>query len=53
MHYLLTHPFNRPVRSRSGKPGKVYKLGDKNGKANIDEYAPIYTPDQWKFDGAC
>jgi photosystem II protein len=40
------------VRStRAGKPGFVYKLGLKNGKANIDEYAPIYTPDQWKFDG--
>jgi photosystem II protein len=29
----------------------VYKLGMKNGKANIDEYAPIYTPDEWKVDG--
>lgn len=38
-------------KTRDGKAGFVYKLGQKNGKGNIDEYAPIYTPDQWKFDG--
>jgi len=38
-------------RTRDGKAGFVYKLGNKNGKANIDEYAPIYTPDAWKVDG--
>ena len=37
--------------TRSGKPGLVYKLGMKNGKGNIDEYAPIYTPEEWKVDG--
>ena len=36
---------------RDGKKGFVYKLGLKNGKGNIDEYAPIYTPEEWKFDG--
>lgn len=29
----------------------MYKLGMKNGKGNIDEYAPIYTPEEWKVDG--
>lgn len=29
----------------------MYKLGLRNGKANIDEYAPIYTPEQFKTDG--
>ena len=37
--------------TRSGKAGLVYKLGMKNGKGNIDEYAPIYTPEEWKVDG--
>jgi len=44
-------PFFPLLRRRDGKAGYVYKLGIKNGKANIDEYAPIYTPDAWKFDG--
>jgi hypothetical protein len=38
-------------RSRGGKAGYVYKLGLRNGKANIDEYAPIYTPEEFKTDG--
>ena len=38
-------------RSRNGKAGYVYKLGLRNGKANIDEYAPIYTPSEFKTDG--
>ena len=29
----------------------VYKLGMKNGKGNVDEYSPIFTPEEWKFDG--
>jgi len=29
----------------------VYKLGLRNGKANIDEYAPSYTPEEFKTDG--
>ncbi len=29
----------------------MYKLGLRNGKANIDEYAPIYTPEEFKTDG--
>ena len=36
---------------RNGKAGYVYKLGLRNGKANIDEYAPIYTPSEFKTDG--
>ena len=28
----------------NGKPGYVYKLGLRNGKANVDEYSPIYSP---------
>jgi len=38
-------------RTRDGKQGFVYKLGLKNGKANIDEYAPIISPNEWKVDG--
>jgi len=37
--------------TRSGKPGFVYKLGVKNGLGNVDEYSPIYYPDEWKADG--
>jgi photosystem II protein len=37
--------------SRSGKAGYVYKLGLRNGKANVDEYSPIYTPEEFKTDG--
>jgi len=29
----------------------VYKLGLKNGKANVDEYSPIWTPQDFKSDG--
>ena len=36
---------------RSGKSGYVYKLGLRNGKANVDEYSPIYTPQEFKSDG--
>jgi len=35
----------------NGKAGYVYKLGLRNGKANIDEYAPIYVPKDFKTDG--
>merc|ERR1712216_605728 len=38
-------------KTRAGKAGYVYKLGLRNGKANIDEYAPIYTPEEFKTDG--
>ena len=38
-------------KTRTGKAGYVYKLGLRNGKANIDEYAPIYTPEEFKTDG--
>ena len=40
-----------PSRSRNGKAGYVYKLGLRNGKANVDEYSPIYTPEEFKTDG--
>ena len=36
---------------RSCKAGYVYKLGLKNGKANVDEYSPIWTPQDFKSDG--
>ena len=39
------------ARRRSGKAGYVYKLGLKNGKANVDEYSPIWTPRDFKSDG--
>ena len=29
----------------------MYKLGLRNGKANVDEYSPIYTPEEFKTDG--
>ena len=35
----------------NGKPGYVYKLGLRNGKANVDEYSPIYSPNEYKTDG--
>eukprot|EP00352_Strombidinopsis_acuminata_P002664 CAMPEP_0176378878 /NCGR_PEP_ID=MMETSP0126-20121128/29939_1 /TAXON_ID=141414 ORGANISM="Strombidinopsis acuminatum, Strain SPMC142" /NCGR_SAMPLE_ID=MMETSP0126 /ASSEMBLY_ACC=CAM_ASM_000229 /LENGTH=139 /DNA_ID=CAMNT_0017741377 /DNA_START=43 /DNA_END=462 /DNA_ORIENTATION=+ len=35
----------------NGKPGYVYKLGLRNGKANVDEYSPIYLPSEFKTDG--
>ncbi|EEH58943.1 photosystem II PsbR protein, chloroplast precursor [Micromonas pusilla CCMP1545] len=38
-------------KTRSGKAGYVYKLGLRNGKANVDEYSPIYTPEEFKTDG--
>lgn len=38
-------------KTRSGKAGYVYKLGLKNGKANVDEYSPIWTPQDFKSDG--
>ena len=39
------------ARRRSGKAGYVYKLVLKNGKANVDEYSPIWTPQDFKSDG--
>lgn len=39
------------ARRRFGKAGYVYKLGLKNGKANVDEYSPIWTPQDFKSDG--
>lgn len=44
-------PLSLVVHSRSGKAGYVYKLGLRNGKANVDEYSPIYTPSEFKTDG--
>lgn len=38
-------------KTRSGKAGYVYKLGVRNGKANVDEYSPIYDPGEFKTDG--
>merc|ERR1712216_104586 len=38
-------------KTRNGKSGYVYKLGLRNGKANVDEYSPIYTPEEFKTDG--
>lgn len=38
-------------KRRDGKQGYVYSLGLRNGKANVDEYSPIYTPDEFKSDG--
>ena len=29
----------------------MYSLGLRNGRANVDEYSPIYTPDEFKSDG--
>ena len=26
-------------------------MGLRNGKANVDEYSPIYSPDEFKSDG--
>ena len=37
--------------SRDGKAGYVYKLGLRNGKANVDEYSPIWDPNEFKTDG--
>lgn len=36
---------------RGGKAGYVYKLGLRNGKANVDEYSPIWLPQEFKSDG--
>ena len=47
---FFPNPALSPLR-RSGKAGYVYKLGLRNGKANIDEYAPIYDPNEFKTDG--
>jgi photosystem II protein len=44
-------PIALSSHSRSGKAGYVYKLGLRNGKANVDEYSPIYTPEEFKTDG--
>merc|ERR1712100_400069 len=38
-------------KRRDGKSGYVYSLGLRNGKANVDEYSPIYSPDEFKSDG--
>jgi len=38
-------------KTRSGKAGYVYKLGIRNGKANVDEYSPIWSPQEFKSDG--
>ena len=48
---IHTRSFQFKPNSRTGKAGYVYKLGLRNGKANIDEYAPIYTPEEFKTDG--
>jgi photosystem II protein len=45
-----TQPGSAPP-TRQGKPGYVYKLGLKNGRGNVDEYSPIYDPNDWKADG--
>ena len=29
----------------------MYKLGVRNGKANVDEYSPIWDPKEFKTDG--
>lgn len=38
-------------KRRDGKAGYVYSLGLRNGKANVDEYSPIYSPEEFKSDG--
>ncbi|CCO15419.1 predicted protein [Bathycoccus prasinos] len=38
-------------KRRDGKAGYVYSLGVRNGKANVDEYSPIYSPEEFKTDG--
>jgi len=38
-------------KRRDGKAGYVYSLGVRNGKANVDEYSPIYLPEEFKTDG--
>mmetsp|Transcript_27607 Transcript_27607/g.67923 ORF Transcript_27607/g.67923 Transcript_27607/m.67923 type:complete len:138 (-) Transcript_27607:281-694(-) len=38
-------------KTRGGKNGYVYKLGLRNGKANVDEYSPIWDPNSFKTDG--
>lgn len=57
---LLTLPLLLPFSCNSykgkgnkanGKAGYVYKLGLRNGKGNVDEYSPIYTPEEFKSDG--
>jgi photosystem II 10kDa protein len=47
----LTWIFVFRRRRRTGKSGYVYKLGLRNGKANVDEYSPIYLPQDFKSDG--
>ena len=39
------------ARRRGGKAGYVYMLGLRNGKANVDEYSPIWVPQDFKSDG--
>ena len=61
-HALNADPLSSPPSSLScsykgkgsklnGKAGYVYKLGLRNGKANVDEYSPIYDPTEFKTDG--
>merc|ERR1712037_794177 len=46
-----TQAGSAPKNPKTGKPGYVYKLGLKNGKANVDEYSPIYKREEWKAGG--
>ena len=45
------HSYKGKGNKLNGKPGYVYKLGLRNGKANVDEYSPIYSPEEYKTDG--
>ncbi|GAQ79855.1 photosystem II 10 kDa polypeptidepsbR1-2 [Klebsormidium nitens] len=45
-----TMPGSAPPR-RDGKPGVVYRLKAENGKMNVDEYSPIFTPEKWSPTG--
>lgn len=62
---ISTQPGSAPARN--GKPGYVYRLGLANGRGtsvysplathtdasrgNVDEYSPIFDPEDWKKDG--
>nr|ABD37897.1 photosystem II PsbR protein [Mesostigma viride] len=47
MGYKLSTQAGSAPPTKDGKPGKVYKLSGQN----VDEYSPIYTPEQWASNG--
>ena len=42
---------NPPPPRLTSRPPPLSRSRSRNGKANIDEYAPIYTPSEFKTDG--